>query len=293
MSTSPPWMPFNVGDYLRDTGHLTVAEHGAYMLLIMRYWQDGGLPGDEGMIRRYSLLSAEQWIESRPVLAALFDEGWKHKRIDTELAKAAEIIGKRKASAERMHSNRRASAEQVHSESSDMRVPPSPEPLPESPPPSVSVAAEGARDFEELFGIFPRNPTSSRAKAEAAFSATKAEDQPSIIAAARRFALWFAEDCATRKRTVDAGLKFAPHLATWLESGGWREAAALPVKSDPSAPVLPMVKLNRMNEPEVWEACERLQGKRAATSDATWSFPLDIVVRARAEVRSPASVEVH
>lgn len=282
-------MPLHVGDYLRDTGHLTVAEHGAYMLLIMRYWQDGGLPGDEGMIRRYSLLSAEQWIESRPVLAALFDEGWKHKRIDAELAKASEIIGKRKASAERMHSNRRASAVQVQSESCDMRVPPLPEPIPESPPSSVSVA-DGARDFDELFEAFPRNPTSNRAKAEAAFSATRAEDRPSILAAARRFASWFAEDCTARKRTLDAGLKFAPHLVTWLESEGWREAATLPVKADPSKPIQPMVRLNRLNEPEVWEACERLQGKPAPTSDAQWSFPLDIVVRARAELAAPDGV---
>jgi uncharacterized protein YdaU (DUF1376 family) len=90
------WMPLHIDDYIRDTDHLSATEHGAYLLLIMKYWRDGGLPADEGLIRRYAKLSVEQWAESRDVLAALFDDGWRHKRIDAELQKAAEIIEKRR-----------------------------------------------------------------------------------------------------------------------------------------------------------------------------------------------------
>ena len=121
--SSPPWMPFNVGDYLADTGHLTVSEHGAYMLLIMRYWQDGGLPADEKLVARYAHMNAEQWAESRDVLAALFDEGWSHKRINAELAKAAEIIGKRSNAAKARHAKTPASAVHVDSTSSYTGVP--------------------------------------------------------------------------------------------------------------------------------------------------------------------------
>jgi uncharacterized protein YdaU (DUF1376 family) len=125
---SHAWMPLYVDDYLADTGHLTALEHGAYMLMIMHYWQKGGLPTDERMIARVARLNADQWAESRDVLAMLFEDGWKHKRIEEELAKASEIIGKRKAAATAMHARRNASAEQVQSKCSDTRVPPSPSP---------------------------------------------------------------------------------------------------------------------------------------------------------------------
>lgn len=139
--TSPVWMPLYVADYLADTGHLTATEHGAYMLLIMRYWQDGGLPDDERLIARYSRMTPEQWNESRDIIAALFDDGWKHPRIDAELARADEVIGKRRAAAEQKHSKRRASALHVQSTSSDTRVP---QPQSPSDEDAASAASSGA-----------------------------------------------------------------------------------------------------------------------------------------------------
>lgn len=112
-------MPLHIADYLADTGHLSALEHGAYLLLIMHYWKDGKLPSDERMIARLAKLSSEQWAESRDMIAALFIEGWRHKRIDEELAKADAIISKRKAAAEQMHENRRANAEHLQSTCSD------------------------------------------------------------------------------------------------------------------------------------------------------------------------------
>ena len=36
------WMPLYVGDYVGDTLHLELDEHGAYFLLMMTYWRNGG-----------------------------------------------------------------------------------------------------------------------------------------------------------------------------------------------------------------------------------------------------------
>jgi len=84
---APAWMPFYVADYLADTGHLTMAEHGAYMLLIMHYWQNGGLPGDEGKLARICRASPKEWAAMRDTIADLFGDGWTHKRIEEEIAK--------------------------------------------------------------------------------------------------------------------------------------------------------------------------------------------------------------
>lgn len=108
------WMPLHIDDYIRDTDHLSAAEHGAYLLLIMKYWRDGGLPDDEALIRRYAKLTREQWAESRDVLSALFEDGWKHKRIDAELQKAAEIVEKRKAAGKATQFTGKSSANAEH-----------------------------------------------------------------------------------------------------------------------------------------------------------------------------------
>ena len=107
-------MPLHIGDYLADTGHLNVAEHGAYMLLIMHYWQNGRLPESERLIARVARMTPEQWDESRDVLAMLFGPKWTHKRIDEELAKAEAIIEKRRtAGRARQSSKPAAEGEQV------------------------------------------------------------------------------------------------------------------------------------------------------------------------------------
>lgn len=107
---SRPWMPLYVSDYLGDTGHLSTLQHGAYMLLLMHYWQTGGLPCDENQIRRVARMDADEWRDAVPVLRSLFRENWTHKRMDEELAKASAISSKRADAARQMHDKRNANA---------------------------------------------------------------------------------------------------------------------------------------------------------------------------------------
>jgi uncharacterized protein YdaU (DUF1376 family) len=93
--SAPAWMPLYVADYLADTAHLTTVQHGAYMLLIMHYWRSRGLPADDKKLARICRVSPSQWKTMRATLSDLFQDGWRHKRIDAELLKADLLCAKR------------------------------------------------------------------------------------------------------------------------------------------------------------------------------------------------------
>jgi uncharacterized protein YdaU (DUF1376 family) len=90
-----PWMPLYVGDYLGDTGHLTTAQHGAYLLLMMHYWRKGELPDDDRQLSKITKLPLRTWCEYRPTLQDFFHSGWRHKRIDAELERMLRVSEKR------------------------------------------------------------------------------------------------------------------------------------------------------------------------------------------------------
>src|SRR5271165_695685 len=90
-----PWMPLYVGDYLGDTGHLTTAQHGAYLLLMMHYWRKGELPGDDRQLAKIAKLPLKTWRDYRATLQDFFHDGWRHKRIDAKLEKMMRVSEKR------------------------------------------------------------------------------------------------------------------------------------------------------------------------------------------------------
>jgi uncharacterized protein YdaU (DUF1376 family) len=92
-----PWMPLYIADYLRKTTHLGALESGAYLHLIMDYWQNDGLPDDDKKLARIAKMTDREWKAAKATLQAFFHDGWKHEKIDEEIAKAVEISGKRSA----------------------------------------------------------------------------------------------------------------------------------------------------------------------------------------------------
>lgn len=116
------WMPFYVGDYLKDTMHLSARDHGAYLLLILAYWNnDGPLPDDDDYLAGVTKSTTSEWPSIRRRLERFFEitpfslataspqgrssdaaadatasqqrsqdsrQVWRHKRIDRELDKA-------------------------------------------------------------------------------------------------------------------------------------------------------------------------------------------------------------
>lgn len=89
------WMPLYIGEYLADTMHLSISEHGAYILLMMDYWIKGPPPDDDRVLATITKTSKVQWKKIRTNLVSFFsisDDGfWRHKRIDAELANARNI----------------------------------------------------------------------------------------------------------------------------------------------------------------------------------------------------------
>jgi uncharacterized protein YdaU (DUF1376 family) len=95
----------NIGDYLRDAGHLNFHEHGAYFALIREYYSsESALPLDHAVLHRITRCRTPQ---DRKALDSMINEfftkesdGYHHKRCDEEIAKYREKSAKAKTSAE-------------------------------------------------------------------------------------------------------------------------------------------------------------------------------------------------
>lgn len=115
-----PYMPLYVADYMSDAAHLSTIEHGAYLLLIMTYWQRGeALPADDKKLARICRLGPREWGRVKGVLSEFFQvdcSTWSHKRIEFELQNVrAKSLKKRNgglARAKQMHSNSGSAAKQ-------------------------------------------------------------------------------------------------------------------------------------------------------------------------------------
>jgi uncharacterized protein YdaU (DUF1376 family) len=94
-----PFMPMFWADFVADTMHLNDALTGNYALLICHYWRHGGLPDDPKQLAYIAKIYPMQWKKRQPILQAFFHDGWRHKRIDEELAKAREYSEKQRSKA--------------------------------------------------------------------------------------------------------------------------------------------------------------------------------------------------
>jgi uncharacterized protein YdaU (DUF1376 family) len=107
-----PYMPLYTGDYLRKTRRLTDREHGAYLLILMALWDEGGsLAFNLDDLKQIARVPAKtrNWETSVwPKIAPFFiiSEGRiSHGRVSETLA---DLADKRKINTERAHKAVRA-----------------------------------------------------------------------------------------------------------------------------------------------------------------------------------------
>lgn len=223
------WMPLHIADYLADTGHLTATEHGAYLLLIMHYWQNGSLPENERVIARIAKLSIEQWEESRDMLAMLFGPGWKHKRIDAELAKADDIIEKRRAAAEsrfkKGKSKSNANAEHVDSTCNDTGALPTTSDLSSLRSDQFEKETREREDFDSWFSSWPSQASDDEDDAFKAWCELSAEDRSD----ATRLSSAYVEQAKGGGRTTICC------AAKYLRKRMWKRVREKPPEPPPKA----------------------------------------------------------
>jgi len=81
---------FHIGDYARDTTHLSLLEHGVYRLLLDRtYTENGHLPLDtKNLSRKIGARTEREEKAVETILTEFFQKtptGWTHKRVQEEL----------------------------------------------------------------------------------------------------------------------------------------------------------------------------------------------------------------
>ena len=186
-------MPLYVADYKADTAHLSCAEHGAYLLLIMHYWQRGSLPDDDSRLASIASASLEQWLSMKPVISEFFVDGWRHERIDEELRKSTQAYERRANAGRKGGLATHQKSEQCSSNAQAMLKQSHPQPLlvgnlrdsgsgnildlcpkPASP---VRTRNQYPDDFLKFWGDYPTDANMSKAEAAKAWARLPDDDR--------------------------------------------------------------------------------------------------------------------
>lgn len=88
------YYPHHIGDYARDTAHLSMVEEGAYRrLLDLCYATEKPLPLDREKLYRLARATTEEEKQAISIVLGEFfidgDGGWYHKRVREEIKKAS------------------------------------------------------------------------------------------------------------------------------------------------------------------------------------------------------------
>lgn len=257
MAGPSAFFPMYPADYRAKTHGLSLAEHGAYNLLIMEYWIRGEpLPDDDRILARICSCSEREWAKVSEAVRGYFQPAvingkrvLTNKRIEEELANArgkyqravagADATNRAKAEAKARLASRTASpqatatddatadAKQPPTQNSELRTPNGEEKThtpadagsaPVSKP-TVRKKVEYESEFDQFWKAYEPPKNSAKIEAFRAWMQTADERPPleDLLAAVRAHNAWIAEE--SRKRKSEQPKKLAE---TWLRKQGWQ-----------------------------------------------------------------------
>lgn len=231
------YFELHIGDYLKDTAHLSLLEHGIYArLLHVYYTRECAIPDDQAA-RLIGARTKEELAGLRTVLREFFTQDdqsgdWIQLRCEEEINRFQDKQRKAKASANARWSqtdrnaNASTNAMRTHSEGNAPRARPqtpdtrhqTPEEQPPQPPKGGKRVSPAG--FEEFWQQYPRKV--GKDDAAKAFAARKPDAQLLEVMLAA-----LARQRASEQWRKDGG-QFIPHPATWLRQGRWQDEVAPP-----------------------------------------------------------------
>jgi uncharacterized protein YdaU (DUF1376 family) len=160
--TENHWYPHYLGDYIKDTSHLSLTEHGAYRVLLDHYYSTKQpLPAIADQLYRICRAFADnekQAVDS--VLKQFFKlkgDLYTNKRADSEISKRQAISKERSKAAKSKNKSSSANAKQLHSNSNAIAT------TATATTTAITTSAAQQGDFERVYSfgseLFPQLAT--------------------------------------------------------------------------------------------------------------------------------------
>jgi uncharacterized protein YdaU (DUF1376 family) len=205
----------NIGDYRRDTAHLTLLEHGVYRQLIDQYYlNEKPLPLDLGKIcRLMSVHTEEEKNAIKNVLEDFFMEvknGYAHKRCEAAIEEYHSQIEK-KVKASNARWNKDDDAHAMHMDSTcnaHGMLTNNQEPITINHKPLTSI--KGDDSFEQFWSLYPRKVGKGAAYKSWQKENPKIEEVEIALSWQKQSKQWF-------------GGKYIPNPATYINQHRWKD----------------------------------------------------------------------
>lgn len=269
-----PWFAFYPADYARDTPHLSLAEHGAYRLLLDLYYTTRKplSPDRQQLLRVCRAFAADEAHAVDSVLAQFFEEcerGYRHARVESELQRSAEISEKRAAFGARGAAKSNAVQQQTRQQKTQQTTS---ESQPQShKPPKAPKGAGWGKDFEAFWKAYPRTPNMSKKAAERAWAKQRDNLPPlaDLLATVTHYKTFISNETKRYGKPYPA-----KHAQGWLNEQRWEgflaqaQTAPAATHSPDWADAVPeWGAFKAKSNPAMWNAwlkCARLNGSETS-----------------------------